>query len=155
MFSISAGCWYVGVQGARGAAVLCWSFQAATPSSWSVHHWKGGASWRCTQAWGDRPWRVRILEELLPRQQLNQVCSPIMKNCVYLLLVGRFLLYSGELLSFLSVLWKRLSEIMQNFLLPANILHLFFHCHFCLLLVQIADIFTCLTVKFQTMSLQE
>jgi hypothetical protein len=76
MFSISAGCWYVGVQGARGAAVLHWSFQAATPSSWSVHHWKGGASWRCTQAWGDRPWRVRILEELLPRQQLNQVCMP-------------------------------------------------------------------------------
>jgi hypothetical protein len=36
-----------------------------------------------------------------------------MKNCVYLLLVGRFLLYSGELLSFLSSMEEALGNYAE------------------------------------------
>ncbi len=79
-----AGCGHVGVQGARGAPVLCWPFEAATPSSRSVHHWKGRVSWWCPQAWRDGSWRVWVFEELLSRQQLRKNLYTMLQNFMIL-----------------------------------------------------------------------
>lgn len=97
-----AGCGHVGVQGARGAPVLCWPFEAATPSSRSVHHWKGRASWWCPQARRDGSWRVRVFEELLSRQQLRKNLYTMLQNFMILHSLTHSLTFLPQNLWFLA-----------------------------------------------------